>query len=345
MKKIWIIVKTISPAIGITSLLLAIYLNFFRPKNPEVSLQILNNSSLIEIKDEYKKLTILYDSINLIRSKKELTIIILRVINTGNIDINLSHFDPNNPFGIRITSGQIIDEPRIINPSDKSLANYPSIVQESSSSFYLKPFLFDHQTSFTIKILVLNDYGASTNIESFGKISGTYPKIFDSDQVNNQNQGVFQALFEGSIWLLMLKIIIFTIIGIGIGIVLGIIFSYIKSFLFPEPIHKSPGQNVWEQMQTPEYQIVLNIRRRIFEAGLKEIGKYDYLLSKYQQQGLSDFYMELRQKKYTEDPEVHLLQKAIENMIEDGLIKDENNKITFCVNAPILIVNKAKEFL
>ena len=146
MKKYWNIIKILSLIIGIISLLLAIYINFIRTRTPQVTLEILNNSSLVDIKDEYKKLTILYDSIDLLKGKKELHFVLVKVMNTGNVDINISHFDPNNPFGIKISSGTIIELPKISSSSSKYLQDYPKIIQISGTSFYFQNFLFDHNT-------------------------------------------------------------------------------------------------------------------------------------------------------------------------------------------------------
>lgn len=344
MKKLWSFIKTISPVIGISSLLLAVYINFIIKRSPEVTVEILNKSSLVDIKDKYKKLTILYDSIDLIKNNKELSFIILKIVNTGNIDINLSYLDPNNPFGIRITSGKIIEIPKMTSTSNKYLLEYPKIIQNSDTSFYFQNFLFDHSTFFIIKFLVLHDRNSPIEIETIGKISGTNPIIMSNDQVIKQDQGVFQIIFEGNIWIILLKTIVYSLIGIGVGIVVGIFIAYLNKLLFPksEPEHKSPGQNLYEMRGKFDEHVINKVSQRLLKDGLEEVERFEYLLKTYQPLGLTELYNELNQKKLKPESKDYLIKTAIDKMIEDFLISYKDGIISYLNNGTISTVNLIK---
>jgi len=326
MRKIWDFIKWLSPFIGLSSLVLAIYINFMVPRNPEISLEALNNSTLIDIKDNYQKLTILYDSINILNSDEELRYILLKIKNTGNHNINLSHFDPNNPFGIKISAGCIVDVPQITTSTVEDLQLYLEVVQDSTNSFFFPAFLFDTGTYFTIKFLVLIEKDKPLVIRPFGKISGTNPIIINNSQNFKQEPNLLQTVFEGSLIVLLLKLVIFTIIGIGIILIFALFGSYIWNLIFPPIPYKSPGQQFSESREAHLAELIKNLKERKLQKGDLVLNKMEYLCSRYKDEWIGSLHNDLISRELIPESDEELTLRAIELLIEVNMARIQNGK-------------------
>ena len=106
---------------------------------------------------------------------------------------------------------------------------------------------------------------------------------------------------RGRYLVLLLKLIIFTIIGIGIGITIGIIIYYLNKFFFPKPPSEPRGKQFAEAQMNYHNYMLRTLKQRIHREGIRSIEMFEYLLSRYSPLGLTDLYHELKSKVI--DPE------------------------------------------
>ena len=60
---------------------LAIYLGFFRDRKPELRFEIVSNTSVLDVREDLGKLEILYDGLDIKKSKQSLRVVVVRVDN------------------------------------------------------------------------------------------------------------------------------------------------------------------------------------------------------------------------------------------------------------------------
>ena len=152
------------------------------------------------------------------------------------------------------------------------------------------------------------------------------------------SRGGVQLIFEGNFWVLLLKIVVFSIIGISISIIIGFTYDRLKNILIPLP----PPIPLGKAMMDSNNLMRRKIRQRMLCEGNKGIERFEFLLLRYQPLGLTELYNELKNKQLDPDGEEKLTLIAIENMIEDKIIKYENDRLDYD-NYLLKLISQAKE--
>lgn len=143
----------------------------FYPVESALKYNVLANTSVLDLKADVAKLKVSYDSIDLIKGKQDVSIVIIEIHNNGNKDIKLEDYDQNNEFGFRIENGKILNKPEIIRSSDNAyFLDVVSAFSENKVKFKYK--LIDEDQFWTIKFLVIHPKNKLVNIIPIGKVSG-----------------------------------------------------------------------------------------------------------------------------------------------------------------------------
>lgn len=159
-----------SIVIAIVSIALTALWKFY-PVESALKYNILANTSVLDLKADVAKLKVSYDSIDLIKGKQDVSIVIMEIRNDGNKDIKLEDYDRNNEFGFRIENGKILNKPEMIRSSDNAyFFDVVSDFNENKVKFKYK--LIDEDQFWTIKFLVIHSKNQVPNIFPIGKISG-----------------------------------------------------------------------------------------------------------------------------------------------------------------------------
>lgn len=168
--KIWLNLNFWFGIIGVIGFLFSIY-TFIYTAKPELKYYVLTNTSVLDVKENVNKLTVTYDSINIIESNLNISIILLEIKNIGTKDITLNDYDQKSIFGVKIIGGKLLKKPELISSSDTEyFGNVISNFTNSQIKFNCK--LIDQDQYFRVKLLVLHPKNHIPKIESIGKISG-----------------------------------------------------------------------------------------------------------------------------------------------------------------------------
>lgn len=162
---------------------ISIYASFFFDRIPKINYEILSNSNVIDVHTELSKLDITYDNVSIKKSDKNLRILTIRVTNYGRKSITVMEYDQNEPLGIRIKNGKIIEMPELLLTSDDYIRRNLSFKYSDSLDFIeFSKIIFDPKQYFTFKILILHDKTLIPEIEAIGKVAGMEkPKIITSE--------------------------------------------------------------------------------------------------------------------------------------------------------------------
>jgi len=168
--KIWLSLNFWFGVIGVIGFLFSIY-TFAFPEKPELKYYVLANTSILDVKEKVNKLTVTYDSINILKSNQNISIIILEIKNIGTKNITLNDYDIKSTFGVKIVGGTLLKKPELLSSSDNTyFSNIISNFNNNQVKFNCK--LIDQDQYFRIKFLILHSKKNRPNIEAIGKVSG-----------------------------------------------------------------------------------------------------------------------------------------------------------------------------
>jgi hypothetical protein len=187
---------------SIISLFVGIYLGRYFERQPGLTFQVLSKANVLDINENVPNLKVLYNEEDIIQRKQQLSIIVLNIKNTGQTDIHKTHFDDDNPVGIKVIGGSLASLPDIIDASDDRLYKQvlPSVVPGAArptDSLTFNPMMLDRGEFFSLKLLVIHDSGVSVEVRPVGKISGIKDLTLITDTSKSEEPD-YKKAFYGS---------------------------------------------------------------------------------------------------------------------------------------------------
>jgi hypothetical protein len=208
--------------VGLVSAIIGIYTFFFQDRVLQIEYEVLSNTNVLDINADITKLDITYDGSSLKTSNQSLRIINLRVRNTGNESVLKSFYDNNDPLGVLVTNGKVIEKPELVGTSSdyikKNLAiNFDSLGRLTFSDIILEPNDF-----YTVKLLILYPSGQSPEIHSVGKVAGVKNvPVVSLAQGTKEEKSFLEITFGGNIFSQLLRSLSYTIVFIGLIILIA----------------------------------------------------------------------------------------------------------------------------
>lgn len=220
--------------IGIIGIGYAIYVDQFKESKPELVFDILSNTQVLSVKENLNKLDIIYDDQNLKQKRENLILLTVRVSNEGNEDIRENDFYSKAPFGIKITNGEIAEQPTIIDASSDFLKKNLEIKNDSLNQVKINKVPFNKNQYFTIKILTICKEDKYPSIIPFGNISGINESFTVKNSFKEQNKeekSFLNSLISGSLAIHISRFFFYLICIILFSFIVGLPASKISSYL------------------------------------------------------------------------------------------------------------------
>ncbi|MFA7518900.1 hypothetical protein [Shewanella sp.] len=164
---------------------LTIYTEFFRVNNPELIIEVLNDTNVLDVKEDVNELKVFYGDVDIKSLNQTLSVLFLRIKNDGGAPILNGYYDDKYPLNLTIKEGKFLKSEQISSTNDylKSSA-LPSI--DTEKIILLPQIILEEGESYTIKILALHLAGSDVELEIFGKIAGIreirLSKYIDSEE-------------------------------------------------------------------------------------------------------------------------------------------------------------------
>lgn len=213
---------------------LAVYSEFFKSNAPVINYEIFYNEGIIDVKEDLGKLDIVYDGIDIRKTKQTLRAVVVGVSNTGNQSLLKSFYDANEPLGINFDKGEIIKS-EVMHASDEYLKKNVNAKAEGSVVKF-SPVILDGNQFFVFKFLLLHKDGVVPEIQPLGKIAGV-PEINLVDRINKEEeQGFWSQVIDGSLLVIITRLplyffgFVFSLVFVfaPIAVILFLIESYRK---------------------------------------------------------------------------------------------------------------------
>ena len=197
--------RTFLALLGVVGTIITVYA-FLQEKKVDLRYEIVANTNVLDFNADISKLEVTYDSTNLKQTKENLRIYTIRIINKGDQNIIKEYYDENEPIGVKISSGKIIEQPQLIQTSNDYLARNVKFTNLQNDRVNFSQVILEQGEYFTIKLLVLHKTGSIPNILSFGKIAGQ-KKIDVVNSIDTKKDDSFLIkVFSGNFWVQLLRL-------------------------------------------------------------------------------------------------------------------------------------------
>jgi hypothetical protein len=331
-------------AIAVIGSIVTIYAAFFQEKVIQVQFVVTANSNVLDINTEISKVDILYDSTSLKQSNKNLRIYNIKVINNGEADVLKTFFDENEPLGILIKNGEIVEKPEITETSSSYLQKTLKAIQKNHNQIEFSNVILESDEYFSIKILVLHKNSVNPQLVPIGKIAGQKQiNLINASEVKIERP-FFIETFSGNIWAQLVRLIAYFIIIVIIIVIIVASSEKIDSI----KTSKKRKKNIKDFKSKKEYshnKMNDAIFTRYDNFGgsdlvqMVELIQSEELLNETYKKGIQGV---KNKKETTINPDYILSHRfnivdnnlsIIKSMIHDGLVFNEKDKLI--VNQPM----------
>ncbi len=221
--------KTVLALLTIVGGAITIYA-FLQEKKVDLRYEIIANTNVLDFNAEISKLQVFYDSTDLKQTNENLRIYTVKVINNGDQNILKEYYDENDPVGLKLSTGKIIEQPEIIQASSDYLLNNLKISDYKYENLTFSQVIIESGEFFIIKFLVLHKKDTIPNIFSFGKIAGQRKiNVVNAADVKEE-LSFWQKVYYGSIWVQLLRLLTYFIVVVIFIIIIVFISSEIDDY-------------------------------------------------------------------------------------------------------------------
>ncbi|WP_299126208.1 hypothetical protein [uncultured Winogradskyella sp.] len=320
--------KTIITLFGLVAAFVTIYA-YWQEKSVDLRYEIIANTNVLDFNADINKLEVLYDSTSLKKTGENLRIYTVKIVNNGQENIIKEFYDENEPVGIKITSGKIIEKPEIIQSSNDYLKRNVKFIKTENEGFLFSNVIIESGEFFTIKLLVLHKNSNIPQIKSYGKIAGQQ-KIDVVNAVDVKEEMTFlKKVYYGNVWTQLLRLISYFIIAILIIAVFALTSQKIDSTR--EKKRKKKNLSEFKNLKTYQYTRMDDaIFDRYLDNGGFELKRMSKLIENDKE--LNDTYKELSEQVKSKEYRRYRIGgedwSVINEMLNDGVVFKENEELS-----------------
>jgi hypothetical protein len=205
--------RTVITLLGLAATGITIYA-FLIEKSVELRYEIVANTNVLDFNADIGNLRVTYDSTNLKETNENLRIYTIKVINNGEKDILKEFYDDNDPLGLSINSGRIIERPEIIQTSSDYLNRNSKIQSYQFDKISFSQVILESGEFYVIKLLVIHKTDKIPEIKSFGKIAGQKSISLVNSIDVKEELSFWEKVYQGNIWMQLLRLVSYFLVGI-----------------------------------------------------------------------------------------------------------------------------------
>jgi len=197
---------------------------------------------------------VLYRGTNILHSSLNLRIILVKIENTGDVDILQSAYDTRLPWGFDVEGGQVVDV-RTVSGTAQYIRQALSPRAVNGHCVELEKVVFDREASAIIQVLTLHAKTTQPTIKPFGKIAGL--RTFNTAKATPSAAATWwYEAFDGGPITQVSRFIGYGLCFIVAFVIIGVVFAEIsesrdnrvrkqrKMRLWPVLISIAPADNV-----------------------------------------------------------------------------------------------------
>jgi hypothetical protein len=199
----------------------ALYTTFFYEKRAHVVYEIESKTRVFDVRENIAQLDVTFEGESIRKKQQTLSLLTIKIVNAGNLDIGMGAFDSANLPGISVTHCIKIFNPEFVRGSNPYFAKGDRVRLKDEHSFEVLPVLLDKHEYFVVKILVLHGQNEVPDVEKFGKYGGVPQIDIVATSSNEDRRSLLVRTFGGDAVIQFVRAVIYTILTIAV-IVAGI---------------------------------------------------------------------------------------------------------------------------
>lgn len=203
--------------LAVSGTLVTIYSAFFSEKKASLKFIELSSTNVLDINADISNLDILFDGISLKDNNENIRIINLKMINTGNSTITNDFYDDNDPVGVKLKNGVLIDKPILITASNKYLDKKLNNIPFDTLSIEFPKIILEKDEFFILRLMVLYKNDIVPEYISFGKVAGQN-EIPILETLEENKLPFLLDVFHGGVIIQLVRLFSYFVIGLGITI-------------------------------------------------------------------------------------------------------------------------------
>ncbi|KXO77805.1 hypothetical protein [Brucella anthropi] len=207
---------------GILGIFLAIgmflYSEVFKDTTPNLTIEILSNESILDIKETLPDLKVLYKDTDIFKDGNTVSVIFARIINKGNSSIEVNSYDPKFPLQLSIKMGELVRAD--ISSGSSEYLRKNTVISYANDTVILPQVIIEPSQWFIVKLFVLHKMLDEPKIHASGKITNQY----EIDVVTGptiDEKGFLATTFSGEPAVQIVRAITYTITLLGLLLVVA----------------------------------------------------------------------------------------------------------------------------
>ena len=178
---------------------LTVYSEFVRDRRAKLRFEVVSNTGVLDVREELSKLEILYDGIDIVKFKQSLRVVVVRVVNFGESDILIDHYDKSVPLGFLVSKGELLRvEP--LEASNRYLSSNLHVSVTDSVRGVFEPIILESKEFFAFKALILHEQGTPPTLSPQGKIAGIRTIDLTEQSSTKSEKSYWHTVFAGGVW-------------------------------------------------------------------------------------------------------------------------------------------------
>lgn len=311
------LIKNLALVVAVVSFVATIYGTFFYQKSCRLEYEVISNTSILNKNVDLSSIRIIVDSIDVQQSKSNISLIELRISNTGKDHLRREDYD-NSKFGLKVINGRLLENPELVSASTMHLRQCVTehYFGDDSTFINIPTLPLDSKDFYQLKLVVLHNNDHSLEFVPYGKIIGQQ-EIHILDSINVDETFISQ-LIQGSIFIHLCRLVCYLIVLISFTIA---IFSI--SDFFAERKKKSLLKQAYSNKSIENN--VIDDYVKLGDVAFKEMKDYLEMSEKdlYRKfQASISFVNSIRNKKNYEQWHFHTNRaNLLKHMLKNGYLK------------------------
>ena len=172
----------------------------------------MSNTPVLNVREKLPDLEVLYQGLDIAKSGKTLSVLLVRVVNRGAANLLNTHYDGRAPVGIFVGDGTLIRGELSATSNDYLAKAARLSVSDSTVTF--EPVILEPGEWFLVKLLVLHGAGTQPSVASRGKIAGMHDIGVVLPSPESDKEGFWYRVFSGSATTQLVRLTVYFVGGV-----------------------------------------------------------------------------------------------------------------------------------
>ena len=193
---------------------LSLYIEFWRDVSARLEFNILSNTPVLSVQEQVPQLEVLYNGYDIAKGGQTLSVLLMRVVNSGSANLLTGDYDSKVPIGVDVSGGTLIraDVAGASNDYIEQVAG----ARPSQGTVTFEPVILEPGEWFLVKLLVLHDLRSQPGITARGKIAGMKGIPVTSSTATSKNANFWYRAFSGSAWTQIVRLLGYVVGFVGL---------------------------------------------------------------------------------------------------------------------------------